>query len=123
MIPLIHHTCLRVPTPTTASASAGPDAYPLVSTVNLLYLHASPSLPTAFFHLSHLSLFPLLSCRCHYSVLHPRGNLRCQLYAWLVACYYGPEGLERDRRYRINGPKGAAIGDEPLFGSDLRFAV
>jgi hypothetical protein len=32
----------------TASASAGPDAYPLVSTVNMLYLHASPSLPLHF---------------------------------------------------------------------------
>jgi len=57
MIPLILRTCLRVSTPTTASASAGPDAYPLVSTVNMLYLHASPFPIPLHFALSHLSLF------------------------------------------------------------------
>ena len=65
MIPLILRTCLRVSTPT--SASAGPDAYPLVTTVNMLYLHAPPSLPPAFF-VCIPSVFPLLSCPCHYSV-------------------------------------------------------
>ena len=83
----------------------------LVSTVNMLYLHASPSPTPCIFRVYPICVFPLLSCRCHYSVFHPRGNLRCLLSVLLDVrclrdCYYrSSKGLERDRRYRINGPK------------------
>jgi hypothetical protein len=84
MIPLILPTCLRVSTPTTASASIGPDVYPLVSTVNILHLHASPpSLRLAFAFMPHLSPLPLLSCRFYYSVLHP-GEISGANYRFLL---------------------------------------
>src|SRR6266478_3110856 len=80
MIPLILPTCLRVSTPTTASASAGPDTYPLVSTVNIPYLHASHSLPTPPPPPPPFLALVIILCFI-------RGNLRCQLSVLLdVRC-------------------------------------
>jgi len=59
-----------------------------------------PPLPLHFAFVSHLSLFPLLSCRCHYSVLHPGEILGA--FCWMcIACATRfmllrfPKGLER----------------------------
>jgi hypothetical protein len=93
----------------------------------MLYLHASPSPPTAFFIcpicLSFLCFLAVVIILCFIPGEILGANYRfCRM---CVACVTITvlKGLERDRRYRINGPKGAAIGDEHLFGSDLRFAV
>jgi hypothetical protein len=113
MIPLILRTCLRVSTPTTASASAGPDAYPLVFTVNMLYLHAPPSPTPAFCvcvpPVSLSSAFLSLSLFCASS----RGNFRCLLLDvhclrdsfHAITVSKGPR--TRDRRYRISGSETA----------------
>ena len=129
MIPLILRTCLRVSTPTTVSASSGPDAYPLVFTVNMLYLHASPSPTPAFCvcvpSVSLSSAFLPLSLFCASS----RGNLRCLLLDVpclrdSVSCYCDSQRASNARSsLPYQRTKDAAIGDDPLFGSDLRSAV
>ena len=123
MIPLIPPTCLRVSTPKTASATAS-----LGSTVNILYLHASPIPSPLHLRLSHLSLFPLLSCRCHYPVLHSSwGNLRCQLLVLPVcvayACVLFQNGSRTRSSLTVSTDQMRRNRRWVLFGSDLRFAV
>lgn len=94
------------------------------------YICMLPPSPPPAFCVCPISLFPLLSCRCHYSVLHPGGILGCQLsVCWVcVACVTRCVLLLfRRSRTRSSLPfqrtKDAAIGDECLFGSDLRYLV
>jgi len=96
----------------TASASAGPDAYSLVSAVNMLYLHACPSPTPAFcvcvpsvslsFAFLSLSLFCAFLPKYEVPII---GSIVCALFACHCVLLRFSKGLERDRRYRINGAK------------------
>lgn len=84
MILLILPSYLRVSTPESASASAGPDVYLSVSLYCKYPISACIPLHPIPSHMRLFYLSPLLSYHCHYSVLHPRGNLKCQLSVLLV---------------------------------------
>ena len=120
MIPLIPRTCLRVSTTTTASASAGPLGlyckYAISACFPLPY-------PLHFSCVSHLSAFLPLSLFCFIP-----GEILGANYRFCVACVTRCVLLRylKGSRTRSSLPyqrtKDAAIGDGPLFGSDLRFS-